>query len=697
MFGDNIDLKLDTANDNNYNLRVVPIKVMLNTNIPKMKPFPLHFKTLYHHDLEKGRFAANQYEYPLFTNSVRYPMSVLAMKTYSDRVDFFFNKNRFTKICRKFGTNYIEYDDEDEPTSSLDPDELEKKEQEIEEKEKANGDYNIQCMLIMLLPVADEFINVFQSSYDQYILNQSSSEVYTLRNIDPVKLFNPSWLPFYNYFADRKYHSPVQEISYLKQNGKKYVVNGVIWLNDIVNHPIYREFLSVFYQKNREKINNRKKIQKQMRERLVVFNNLLTRNEPFFPETIGVLLKIVVFDQNILTQINFTVDALKKPPNNNNVMALRDVINSKIPSSSGFNQKDQTRRETVFKMCNYLLNARESMIKTTNSNDNTFEIIDNIVKAYNEYSLYNESADKGMVISLNDQTRTFVDLYNSAIFLKSIQLIDLFLNNKINRFDVSEKNEDDTPKTKLELDIIRSIKKNFPYYIQLNDDILKHLKSVIEPARRSSNVKLQTFLKDLFRPSQPATNGSSATGNYLVDIYNKYIANTKANIDDKAIKEYMDVGISSIVNDDPANAGLGKECPEIYVYVNVVQKDDYENSVNRQCVIKDDLLANKLKQLLFANTMMDRTFPEINPYRSFTFLPGSEPIQMGLQNDNSSNNPTNQTNPPNTNKSNSTNPYLVQPPPTNGGRTKKYKVNTIVVRGSKKIRRKTSKKHNLHV
>jgi hypothetical protein len=692
MFGDNIDLKLGSTEDNNYNLRVVPIKVMLNTNIPKMKPFPLHFKTLYHHDLEKGRFSANQYEYPFFTNSVRYPMSVLAMKTYSDRVDFFFNKNRFTKICRKSGTNYIEYDDEDEPTKTPapTPDEVEKKEKEIEENEKANGDYNIKCMLLLLLPVADEFINVFQTSYDQYILNQSSPEVYTLRNIDPVKLFNPSWLPFYNYFAGRTYHSPVQEISYLKQNGQKYVVNGVIWMNDIVNHPIYREFLSIFYQKNREKINNRKKIQKQMRERSEVFKNVLTRNETFFVETIGVLLKIVALDLTRLSEINFAVDALKTTPINNNVMFLRNVINN-IPKPSGFNQKDQTRSETVFKMCNYLLNVRSSMINTTTSNDNTFEIIDNIVKAYNEYSLYNESADKGMLITLNDQTRTFVDLYNSAIFLKSIQLIDLFLNNKINRFDVSEKNEDDTPKTKLELDIIRSINKNFPYYIQLNDDILKHLKSVIEPARRSSNVKLQTFLKDLFRPSQPATKGSSATGNYLVDIYNKYIANTKANIDEKAITEYMDVGISSIVNDDPANAGLGKECPEIYVYVNVVQKDDYEKSVNRQCVIKDDLLANKLKQLLFANTMMDSTLPEINQYRSFAFLPGSEPSQLGLQNDNPPDNPNI------SNKSNSTNPYLVQSPSPNGGRTKKNKggrINTYS-HSSRKLRRKTSKKYTM--
>jgi len=673
MFSDNISVPFDKTQERNYNLRVTPIKVMLNTNIPNTKPFPLNFSALYHHDLEKNRFSANQYSYPFFTNSVQYPMSVLAMKTYSDRVDFFFNKNRFTKICRKSGTNYIEYGDvvtESSTASNTTPNPTDA---EIEKMEKENGDYNIKCMLILLLPIADEFTNLFQTSYEQYILNEPSSEIYTFRNIDPTTLLNPTWIPLYNYFSPKTYYKPVQEISYLKQNGKKYVVNGVIWLNDLVNHPVYRDFLSTFYQKMREKINNKKKIEKQMKERIGVFKGLLIKYQTY--QDNGKSLWLIII-RTLLTNINgFDTAFFDK---NTDVTYVKYIIDNTPNNVNQFNPKDQAKKETIHKICNSVL----EIYKTTHeeSEDNIknfdeasiFQIVDNIVNAYVEYSQYNESADKGLLITLKDTTRIFVDLYNSAIFLKSIQLVDLFLNNKINRFDITEKNEDDTPKTKLEFDIIRSIKKNFSYYVQLNDDILTHLKNVLEPVRRSSNNELQTFLKNLFQINSPSSSSDDAYA--LVDIYNKYITNMRETISDDIRNKYMYTGVNTVVNDDPSASGLGKECPEIYVSINVVAKDEYEKTPNRDCIMADDFLANKLKQLLFSNTMMDDTFPEISQYRSFRLLPGSEINRMA---DSVST----------TNKSNSTNPYIVPSPAMNGGHTKKHKHSIV----NKRRRNKTVK------
>jgi hypothetical protein len=320
-------------------------------------------------------------------------------------------------------------------------------------------------------------------------------------------------------------------------------------------------------------------------------------------------------------------------------------------------------------MCNYLLEVYKKTIDQDTISEmkdpEVFDIIDNITNAYIEYSTYNEGTDKSLLITLKDTTRIFVDLYNSAIFIKSIQLVDMFLNNKIARFDVSEKNEDDTPKTKLELDIIRSINNNFSYYVQLNDDILKHMKSVVEPARRSSNTDLQTFLKGLFRPNNSKTKSTAnpdenLENNYaLVDIYNKYITNMRKTISDDVRDKYMYTGISSIVNNDPKTEELGKECPEVYVYVNVIEKDEYEKSTNRECIMTDDLLANNLKQLLFSNTMMDGTFPEVNQYRSFRFLKGTALDRLYSAFDREPDNSLN--------KSNSTNPYLVQPRARTGG------------------------------
>jgi len=859
MFGENyVNVPFDQSQGKNMFLRVTNIKIMLNTNILGMTPTPLTFDMLYHHDLEKGRYPTAQYSLPYFTDSVKYPMDYLTSKTYSERVDFFFNKKRFNTMCRTFGTNYIDYtegngDDEEEEDDDSEDDDSEDDDSEDDDsvrtpdlrssvgvrglsrkdsplkvtasndkhrtesipstmgsntglsghrrqservkqgqiakivrtpeqggttcagvrgitghglpskvikkdtsndkmpyhdsmsggykenniqtitfdgkpspviprfttlvphsvntttpaltrrnstndlrkndsynkptrmlreapfggaakdtvkQEMENADHNVRCMLVLLVPIADEFMNVFQSSYDQYILNKPSPELYTLRNIDPTMLLNPTWLPFYNYFAARKYAPPIQEISYIKQGGTKYAVTNVIWLNDIVNHPIYREFLTTFYEKNLEKQNNRPKIKTQLSERLQMFRGLIQRNQSTKNAKTTLFMRMF---ETLLQNVNITTKGVGrniKTPNeqiesiieqfgndsNPDTAALSSNINKVV--SAVTNPKDAAKRDSVIRMATSfakIIVIYNKFIQNGKlSNADWFSMIDNIVSAYIEYSLYNESADKGMQINLKDDARIFTELYNQSLFIKALQLLDDFLHNRISRFDMNEKNLDGTPKSKLELDIIRIIKTSFPYYIKLNDDIVKHLRNVIEPIRRSSNAKLQSFLKNMFIPDKTTVTTSSGADDdqyALVEVYNKYIANTRKHIHKRFTDELMYTGVSTVVESDGSKTnttpttqkpgetpGVGnkpsggdepatssyREIPEIYVYVNVVQKDEYEGSENRTCIMSDDVVANNLKRVLFANTMLDDSFPEVNPYRVFQFLKGSE-------------------------------------------------------------------------
>ena len=102
----------EKSSGKNSFIRVTNINIMLNTNILGMKPTPLTFDMLYHQDLEKGRYPTAQYSLPYFTDSVKYPMDYLSSKTYSERVDLFFNKKRFNTMCRQLGADYIDYEDE---------------------------------------------------------------------------------------------------------------------------------------------------------------------------------------------------------------------------------------------------------------------------------------------------------------------------------------------------------------------------------------------------------------------------------------------------------------------------------------------------------------------------------------------------------------------------------------------------------
>lgn len=711
-------------------IRVTNINIMLNTNILGMKPTPLTFDMLYHPDLEKGRYPTVQYSLPYFTDSVKYPMDYLTSKTYSERVDLFFNKKRFNSMCRTIGTNYIDYIDEsdadteesveddsnnvpntnnisgitsdianaDTPTSTdkqprtlrshkntpaklnidlsktrntrsvgdhrLEPLKEEESENDqdggvnsnienIAKQEKENADHNVRCMLILLLPIADEFTNVFQSSYDQYILNKPSPELYTLRNIDPSVLLNPTWLPFYNYYSTRKYTPPIKEISYIKQGGTKYAVSNVIWLNDIVNHPIYRDFLTIYYEKNLEKQNNRSKLKVKLNERIDTFRGVLVRNLPPNDKSPDVFMRLF---ETLLQNVTITskgvgknrqtpssqIDNLVEQLGNDATINTSDI--NKIVSAVT-NPKDAAKRDSVIKMATYFtkivpINNKLKIKYIRLTHKEIFTIVDNIVNAYIEYSLYNESADKGIQINLKDDARTFTEFYNQALYIKALRLIDDFLQNRISRFDMNEKNLDGTPKSKLELDVIRIIRTNFPYYIKLNEDIVKHIRSVVEPARRSSNSKLQGLLKNIFIPDNKNTSSSNISSDSyaLVEIYNKYIANTRKHIADKFTEDFMYTGVSTVIEKSPENpsstdtklsggdgsTSSNKEIPEIYVYINVIQKEEYEKHDKRGCIMNDDNLANNLKRVLFTNTMMDDSFPEVNPYRAFTFLKGSE-------------------------------------------------------------------------
>jgi hypothetical protein len=287
-------------------------------------------------------------------------------------------------------------------------------------------------------------------------------------------------------------------------------------------------------------------------------------------------------------------------------------------------------------------------------------ISDNIANAYIEYITYNKTAEGGVQLNLRDTSRILSELYNSALILKTLQLIDDFVKDNIRQLDLNETNADGTSKPKLETDIINTIKNRFKMYFKMNDDLSSRVRNVVEPARRSSNMELQTYLKELVKPTVEEMSDQYA----LIDIYNKYIANIKKVIKDEYVKKYMYVGVSTIAGD--SKDALSGEVPEIYVYLNVVSKEEYEKNPNRSCVMSDDRIANNLRQVLYSNTMLNGSFPEVNPYRAFAFLKGSEAITKTDMVRNSNTLLENVVSPPE--KSASTSPV---PPPPNMGQIAK--------------------------
>ena len=84
-------------------INIQPIKIILDTNIPKKDPIPLT-KALLHNPFLKNMDEFN--EYPYLTLDIEYPKSALDRLSYEKKVDFFFNKRSMNQFLIR-NTDYL--------------------------------------------------------------------------------------------------------------------------------------------------------------------------------------------------------------------------------------------------------------------------------------------------------------------------------------------------------------------------------------------------------------------------------------------------------------------------------------------------------------------------------------------------------------------------------------------------------------
>jgi len=150
--------------------------------------------------------------YPLFVADVEYPKYILNKMDYNERVKFFFNKKEFIRILK---TNYKP------PVTDTVVDEV---------ASEALIKMNIMTMIEVLFPTKFPVINDIHSSHTFLSDKQSN---------------RPFWFnPFETHY-----------FSYLKINNQIYTTKRAIWLNDILNHPVYHNLL-VEYRKLKKWVNS---------------------------------------------------------------------------------------------------------------------------------------------------------------------------------------------------------------------------------------------------------------------------------------------------------------------------------------------------------------------------------------------------------------------------------------------------------
>uniref|UniRef100_A0A6C0DBV1 Uncharacterized protein n=1 Tax=viral metagenome TaxID=1070528 RepID=A0A6C0DBV1_9ZZZZ len=140
---------------------------------------------------------------PYFSLNVKYPKDKLLfnLKTYQERVNFFFDEKKFEYILKSYTV---------------------KSDFDIDEDITKIAEYNIMTMLELLFPTKFTAINNFHTSYDHIYGNNSD---------------NPLW---FDLVTQKNY-------SYLKLlDGEIYTFIRLVWLNDLLNNPEYRKIIDNF-------------------------------------------------------------------------------------------------------------------------------------------------------------------------------------------------------------------------------------------------------------------------------------------------------------------------------------------------------------------------------------------------------------------------------------------------------------------
>lgn len=185
---------------------VFNIHINIETNIPKSTPVLLTSSMFIQDDVSKDAEKVADFplsEFPFFTTEIQYPPTLFQNLPREDILFFFFNKSFFKRSIMNLLTLA-------EIKTMID---TANKTAEEKENETQNGEYNIQIMLRILFSV------VFPQKYDVF------SSLDRLIKREPVAsppiFINPTY-------------------TYLSINKQVFTATRVVWLNDLFNHPLYK-------------------------------------------------------------------------------------------------------------------------------------------------------------------------------------------------------------------------------------------------------------------------------------------------------------------------------------------------------------------------------------------------------------------------------------------------------------------------
>uniref|UniRef100_A0A6C0ETK2 Uncharacterized protein n=1 Tax=viral metagenome TaxID=1070528 RepID=A0A6C0ETK2_9ZZZZ len=199
------------------------INIMVETNIEGEAPFPLTYDKIYNPVKSSTLPQPKNPDYPYFVSNVKYSEKVLTsylLKDYSFILLSFFDKKYFSNMIQDFS----------------------KEEKPKEGKEHVN--HNIFLTLLFLFPMRYPRPANINTSYTKYICKDGNQEYTELTNI--YQSGKNTGSVFLRNMRDIE--TSVREYSYVNTSKGEATVTQIVWLNDVLNNPKYRELIDLLIQ-----------------------------------------------------------------------------------------------------------------------------------------------------------------------------------------------------------------------------------------------------------------------------------------------------------------------------------------------------------------------------------------------------------------------------------------------------------------
>lgn len=476
-----------------------PIKITLDTNIPGKSEVTFTSNMLYQPDPEITLTYESKYPY-MIDNAILPDISGL---DYAKIIKIFFNLDAFKNEFNPRTNDNIVF--------RGDP--------------KSNMEQNINMMLMAIFPTKPLAIK------------------YNHQSIDKLLEKSPQTSMFYNPVKTR--------FSYLKIDNKPYTIVKSIWLNDIVNHPKYKQLLKD------------------------VHNAIISNNTSLQDLT----QKIKVEVRKVISNCDEITKNISEKHNNDEykvaewkplivLFFIKTYLTDLTKTPQNIIGKIQKNTNQEVKIGDKLLRVNRN--RQTNVDDRLNEVTGPILAI--------------IVEDTDDIVKRFEQINN---LLNVDEIKSLFETDSIFYDEETDKNSD-TIKWNLindykntGIDVITPKAKEY-----INNVVIPKFKSETFDSRTSSNIILQDVLDE----------SDDKTIEKLEDVYKRFELNDK---DQKYDKDIVNLSIDRI-NRNARNSNEPKR--EIFVFLDLV--DGEINESNKKEVIrhyKGDFLGNFLTKLLSSN------------------------------------------------------------------------------------------------